>query len=227
MKIAAWAIALIIVALNVKLVMQEIEGWLVDAGDNAWIIWVTVVPICLAAFGLLLYITFKPWIGKLKEKDIRLPHGSGSILQINVQAVYKRVAICIDFSAMDSKAIQSALSQGGDEAEYLLMHIVETAGAFVYGSEIADHESGEDAQALKAYAQQLKDKGYKVDIQIGFGNPRRTIPKMVKAFDADLLVMGAHGHRLFKDLIFGATVDTVRHRVKIPVLIVQDARNKS
>jgi manganese transport protein len=50
---------------------------------------------------------------------------------------------------------------------------------------------------------------------------------MVKAFDADLLVMGAHGHKLFKDLIFGATVDTVRHRVKIPVLIVQDAGNKS
>jgi manganese transport protein len=227
MKLAAWTIALIIVALNVKLVMQEIEGWLVNAGDNAWIIWVTVVPLCLAAFGLLLYITFKPWIGKLKEKDTRLPHGSGSILHISVQAVYKRVAICLDFSAMDSNAIQSALSQGGKEAKYLLLHIVETAGAFVYGSEIADHESGEDVQALKAYAQQLKDKGYNVDIQIGFGNPRRTIPKIVKAFDADLLVMGAHGHRLFKDLIFGATVDTVRHRVKIPVLIVQDSGKKS
>lgn len=221
MKIAAWMIALIIVALNVKLVIQEIQGWLSDTGEFAWIIWITVVPICLAAFGLLLYITFKPWIGKLKEKDTRIPHGTGSTLQINTHAVYKRVAISIDFSAMDSLAIQSALSQGGKDAQYLLLHVVETAGAIVYGSEIADHESGKDAMALKDYARQLKETGYKVDVEIGFGNPRRTIPKMVKAFDADLLVMGAHGHKFFKDLIFGATVDTVRHRVGIPVLIVQ------
>ena len=45
---------------------------------------------------------------------------------------------------------------------------------------------------------------------------------MVKEFNADLLVMGAHGHNLIKDLIFGTTVDTVRHRVKIPVLIVRE-----
>jgi manganese transport protein len=45
---------------------------------------------------------------------------------------------------------------------------------------------------------------------------------MVKEFQADLLVMGAHGHKFFKDLIFGATVDTVRHRVDIPVLVVKE-----
>jgi len=35
-------------------------------------------------------------------------------------------------------------------------------------------------------------------------------------------VMGAHGHKFLKDLIFGATVDTVRHRVDIPVLVVKE-----
>jgi manganese transport protein len=58
-------------------------------------------------------------------------------------------------------------------------------------------------------------------MKIGFGNPRRRIPKMVTEFDADLLVMGAHGHNFFKDLVFGTTVDTVRHRVTIPVLVVR------
>ena len=28
-------------------------------------------------------------------------------------------------------------------------------------------------------------------------------PQLVKEFNADLLIMGAHGHRGFKDLIFG------------------------
>ncbi len=54
MKIAAWLIAVVIVSLNVKLVLQEVTGWLADAGENAWIIWVTVVPVCLAAGALLI-----------------------------------------------------------------------------------------------------------------------------------------------------------------------------
>ncbi|HQQ97536.1 MAG TPA: universal stress protein, partial [Cyclobacteriaceae bacterium] len=74
------------------------------------------------------------------------------------------------------------------------------------------------------YVQQLQDLGYTAEIKIGFGNPRRVIPVMVNDFGADLLVMGAHGHRFFKDLIFGTTLDTVRHRVDMPVLIVRDPK---
>lgn len=221
-KILAWLIAIIIVSLNVKLVYEEVIGWLAASGGNAWIIWVTVIPISLAAFILLLYITFKPVLDKRKlEKEAIAPHGKAVELHISGAPSYQRIAICIDFSDIDTVAIKSALSQGGNSAHYKLIHVVETAGAFIYGSDIADKESELDKAALSQYADQLITKGYKVETEIGFGNPRRKIPKLVKAFDADLLVMGAHGHKLFKDLIFGATVDTVRHRVGIPVLIVQ------
>ena len=101
------------------------------------------------------------------------------------------------------------------------MHVVETAGAMVYGSDIEDRESSEDTTALKNYVAQLIARGYQAEMQIGYGNPRRRIPEMVSDFKADLLVMGAHGHQFLKDLIFGATVDTVRHRVNIPVFIVR------
>jgi manganese transport protein len=39
--------------------------------------------------------------------------------------------------------------------------------------------------------------------------------------EVDMLVMGSHGHRLIGDLIWGQTVDPVRHRVGIPVLVVR------
>jgi manganese transport protein len=42
----------------------------------------------------------------------------------------------------------------------------------------------------------------------------------VNAADFDLLVLGGHGHSGLKDLLFGTTVDSVRHRVNIPVFIV-------
>lgn len=221
-KYTAWIIAFIIVALNVKLVVNEINGWLADAGDQSWIIWVTVVPACLAAFGLLVYITIKPYFDKrAAEKASTIPHGVSKQLSIGEATRYKRIAVCIDFTSVDSQTIEGALSQGGKEADYLLIHIVETVGAHIYGSNIKDLESEKDINALDDYTRQLREKGFNINSKIGFGNPTKRIPEIVKEYNADLLVLGGHGHRFFKDLIFGATADTVRHKVSIPVLIIQ------
>lgn len=223
MKIAAWIIAIVIVALNVRLVYGEVTGWLANAGEHAWILWLTVIPVCVAAFGLLLYITFKPWFEKRRiERHAAIPHGTALTLEEIKKPVYKRIAICVDFSKVDGLAIGSALAQGGEDAHYILLHVTETAGAMVYGSKIDDRESMEDYAALENYKSQIEGKGYSVAVKIDFGNPQNRIPVMVKEFDADLLVMGAHGHKLLKDLIFGTTLDTVRHRVDIPVLIVRE-----
>jgi manganese transport protein len=199
-RMAAWVIALVIVSLNIKLVINEVTGWLEAAGESAWIIWLTVVPACLAS---------------------RVPHGSAIRLENLNKPVYQRIAICIDFSNMDELAIRSAIAQGGTDAQYELFHVVETAGAMVYGNQIADMESTEDAAALDHYRAQVAQMGYAISIRIGYGNPKRIIPKLVSEFDADLLVMGAHGHQLLHDLVFGTTLDAVRHRIDIPVLIVR------
>jgi manganese transport protein len=217
-RIAAWIIAIIIVSLNIKLVMNEVTGWLTNA-ENPWIIWVTVIPVCLGALGLLVYITLKPLSDK--QQITLAPHGAALQISDVDTPLYNRVVVTIDFSKVDALAIQSALAQGKKSGKFLLIHIVETAGAMVYGSEISDMESKEDAEALEDYAKQIRDKGYEVEVRIGYGAPTIVIPKMVHEFNADLLVMGAHGHKMFKDFIFGTTVDTVRHRVKIPVLITR------
>ena len=142
-------------------------------------------------------------------------------LNIQPQANYKRIAIAIDFSEMDSMAISHAISQGGKECEYLMIHIVETAGATVMGSEIGDHETESDELNLTEYQKQLSENGFNASFKLGFGSPKKAIPEIVNEYNADLLVMGAHGHRVLKDILFGTTVESVRHNVKIPVLIVR------
>jgi manganese transport protein len=37
----------------------------------------------------------------------------------------------------------------------------------------------------------------------------------------DLLIMSAHGHGRLKDLIFGNTIDPVRHKLNVPILVVR------
>ena len=48
----------------------------------------------------------------------------------------------------------------------------------------------------------------------------KEIVRIVKNAKADMLVMGAHRHRGLKDYIFGETIESVRHELAIPVLIV-------
>ncbi len=89
------------------------------------------------------------------------------------------------------------------------------------GADIHDNETQEDRKNLELYATRLRELGYSCEILIGYGPAKQEIPKLVRACRVTLLVMGAHGHRTFKDMIFGATIDTVRHAVDIPVLIVR------
>ena len=77
----------------------------------------------------------------------------------------------------------------------------------------ANHDLGE-------FGRQLQLKGYKATTYLGYENRVKEIVKMVESYDAKLLVMGGHRHQGWKDYIFGETIESVRHKVKIPVLIV-------
>ena len=70
------------------------------------------------------------------------------------------------------------------------------------------------------YVEHMKNLGHTSEGYLGFRNRAKEIVRIVKEINADLLVVGAHGHGGLKDLIYGETVDSVRHELKIPVLIV-------
>ena len=88
----------------------------------------------------------------------------------------------------------------------------------MFGEETNDNERNEDTQHLLAYKNQLIEQGYTCETALGFGNPKNVIPKLV--MDADLLVMGTHGHTILKDLLFGTTVEKVRHNITVPLVLV-------
>lgn len=221
LKIASWLITAVIVSLNAKLVFDEIMGWL-ETSDNPIYIWIFVVPVAVGAVVLLVYIIVKPL---LKQRIIAMrrivPHDAPVRLDIIPEGVnYNKIAIAVDFSKADLKGISNALQLGGKTAQYTLIHVVETPGAILYGSSIDDYETGSDKNSLEIYKEDLEEKGYSVDYELGFGSPKKAIPAIVSAGDFDLLILGSHGHSGFKDLLFGTTVNKVRHRVGIPVLVV-------
>jgi manganese transport protein len=191
-----------------------------QASTHPYVIASVIIPASVFAFVLLLYITFKPLFNSIGFSSYK-PHSSSHPLKLEPGKSYTNIAIAVDFSEMDSKTISHALLQGGIDARYLLIHIVETPGAIIHGKETRDYETLTDKKTLDVYAEQIRDSNYTVEAVLGYGNPKKSIPEIVNARNADLLVMGGHGHKAFKDLFLGTTIDSVRHGINIPVLVVR------
>ncbi len=215
----AWLSAIIIVGLNIKLVIATITEW-VNTSDSPMMIMFITIPICIFTAGLLLYVTFAPFFRRFRNKRSQL-HGAPAELELKTDKTYSRIAVCVDFSPTDSDAISAALQQGGKSATYVLIHITETAIARVLEEETDDQETEYDHEALKLYVARLTKEGYTSESALGFGNPKIAIPKFVEDYKCDLVVMGAHGHQMIKDIFFGATINSVRHSIKVPVLVVR------
>lgn len=221
-KAAGWTSAAVIVALNIWLVIGEVSRWLSEAPEHAAEIRWGVVPLLCFVVGMLVYIVVKPWVRPIQRRTrAALPHGAFSEISEAKEGTYLNIAVALDFTDADVKALRHALKLGGKNAHYLLLHVVETAGAWVMGDQIRDLETHEDQKILNQYAEHLRQRGYHCDVLIGFGKARQELPKLVRSRTVSLLVMGAHGHRTLKDLVFGATIDAVRHAVHVPVLVVR------
>jgi len=220
-KILAWACAALIVYLNAKLVVQQLADWIKQYPSATIWIDTLVIPLVLGIALLLVYVFLRPLLFKHYDTPAQVPHGLATTIEDLTPVVYKHIAITIDFSKNDTESIRNAIMQGGKKAEYTLIHVVETAGARYYGTEVMDHETQSDADNLDTYVAALTNLGYHAKGQIGFGSAANSIAQIVNNNGIDFIVMGSHGHKALKDLIFGTTVNSVRHMVNVPVLVVK------
>lgn len=217
-KFSAWLIAIIIVSLNIHLVIDETS---VIFHSNISILWKLLLAGCMLFVALLLvYVVLFPLMKKYTH-HITLPHGFAVDISSIEHKSYNCIGIALDFSGTDRQMIEQATSLGGKSVRYVLIHIVETAGARLLGKDIQDKETQEDERILGSYAEQMTKMGFETIAVLEFGSPVVKITEQVKKSDCDLLIMGSHGHKGIKDIIFGSTADEVRHKVSIPVMIVK------
>ena len=111
----------------------------------------TVVPVAIGFAVLLLYIIIKPFIKKSDKIFNHSPHNLSIQFTQKSGSSLKNIAVAVDFSKADETALNHAFALGGLEANYTLIHVVETVGAIVYGKNIEDQETHIDGQILKKY----------------------------------------------------------------------------
>lgn len=217
-KIAAWIVATILVFLNVKMVVEQALPLFEESGNWFWKI--VIILGALVFIWLFLMMTFLPLVRDRKLRDIAKMHNDTPILENLDVKKTSCIAVSLDFTDGDKKLIAYAIAQGKQQVEYILLHIVESASARYFGDSSDDYETRKDQERLDDFALQLANAGYQVRVVLGYKNRVTEIVRIVKEGGADMLVMGAHRHRGLKDYIFGETIESVRHELDIPVLIV-------
>ena len=217
-RFLAWACAALLVWLNGKLVVEEAAPVLSNPGHAIGKI--AIVAGGAIGIALLTYVSLHPWIQRRKRGSAPQLHPQPDGLRDWTPPAFRRIAVALDFSEHDEKLLAYAIGQGGNDAGYLLIHVVESVSARLLGKESDDYETRKDQERLDQYRLLLQGKGLSCETALGFRYRSREIARLVNEQQADMLVIGSHGHKGLKDLIFGETVNAVRHKVKIPVLVV-------
>lgn len=216
-KVLSWIVTIILLALNLKMVFEQSSTFL--HGNHSLPANVLIISGLIFLVTLLGTIILFPFVQKRLEKPITIHTAADGFHKEEVPS-FKRIAVALDFGAHDSKLLSFAMAQAKADTTFILIHVVESASARLYGEGSADYESMKDQEQLDKYVEQVKANGYYAIAQLGFERRVREIVRIVKEEKADLLVMGAHGHIGFKDWLYGQTINNVRHEVKIPVLLI-------
>ncbi len=216
--IIAALITSVLVYLNIRMVVEQASSFFATSDSLFWKIIIILSGIFYLA--LLLIAIFYPLLKKQKEAKSTVVHPEASAIKEIDLPVYDTIAVALDFTQYDPKLITHAIGQGHQKTTYVLIHVVESAASRLMDQETDDLETRKDQQRMEDYVRQLKEKGIDAIGLLGFSDRAREIVRITKENNAGMLVIGAHGHTGLKDILYGQTVDAVRHELKIPVLVV-------
>ncbi len=223
LRLSSWCCAAFILVLDIWLVWQQLVDWLAISGSYRPLVIALAAIVAVGCAALLGTVTFWPWIRKtaapLTPFAAAVDENPAPILS---SRVYSSILVPLDHSESDHASLVNALALAKvHDARIILLHVEEGVTSQMFGSLSSTAEIQEGQRYLSNIVASLRSQNVSVDVVVRHGNtPAKEIVGTVRDLHPDLLIMASHGHRGLKDLIFGTTINAVRHRVKVPMLIV-------
>jgi manganese transport protein len=239
-QVLAWLAAAIIVALNGKLVLDQVLSWVELAGESgrslgplplSWLVGAGLAAVTGSVAALLGWVTIKPLV---RTSPAWAPPES---VPLDWAEAFRprplaRIGVALEHGSADAEILNRALSLAQADRDHrpelLILHVVDTPVTRFHGAETADRETDADARYLTELVDSLRDRGYPARAALLYGpDPAGQLEGYLRNDPVDLLVVGSHGHGLVRDLLFGQTVDRVRHNLEIPMLIARPGRTST
>jgi universal stress protein A len=138
--------------------------------------------------------------------------------------VYQRILVAIEHSKADAvilEHIEKLARLTG--ASLLLVHVADGFAARHFDElNLRESEEMKDDRAyLTQRCEDLRRAGLKVEAVLAMGDPSTELIRIAVKEKVDLIAMSTHGHRFLSDVIHGTTVDRLRHKVFVPVLLLR------
>lgn len=138
--------------------------------------------------------------------------------------MYRKILVALENSQADASLLPHVTALARQlGSELLLVHVADgwVARNFNQLKLAESTEMKEDRAYLESVAGNLRAQGLTVTAQLALGDPPAEILKTAETAHCDLIAMTSHGHRLIGDIIYGSTINEVRHKTTIPVLLVK------
>ncbi len=108
-------------------------------------------------------------------------------------------------------------------ARLVLLH-VSTGWAAAWQDQLNLSDSPEmleDREYLEAKGKEVHALGVPVELHHARGKPAEAILKTAREQKCDLIAMATHGHKGLSDILYGETIDKVRHESEIPIFLIK------
>jgi nucleotide-binding universal stress UspA family protein len=140
----------------------------------------------------------------------------------------KSIAVGVDFSDATSAVIDAASQLAkGMGAKLHLVHIYAPEPAFVGyaaysypGPDVMEQELAEEKDKLRKMVDELEEKEIDASAYMKEEETVKGLIEFAEHREADLLVMGTHGHNIVERIILGSVAEGVVRKTTIPVLVV-------
>lgn len=137
----------------------------------------------------------------------------------------RSILVPIDDSPPSTAALEYALSNHADD-EITVLHVVDVTDSAAFGADgyypvdfDADDEHATDL--MDEVRRLAEDAGVAVSTTVERGAPARRINDYVDEHGIEQIIMGSHGRRGVKRLIFGSVAEQVVRRAPVPVTVVR------
>jgi universal stress protein A len=144
-----------------------------------------------------------------------------------------RILLAIDKSKYSEAAVRSVTSFFKPQnIEVTILHVLPPIVLSAppqmsrgYAPEL-EGERKEAQTFVDKYAQQLRREGFTVDCVVETGDVRETILDSAASRQADLILLGSHGHKGMSRLLLGSVAESVVRHANSSVLVARLPGNK-